>query len=258
MIIAVAGSLGVGKSQWIWQQIAQIDNQPLGYFSPQTDSVPIDTIFLQSEYPQLQIYQTGQEVELIKSQIDETTTYIEIPWYLNLSEIEPLLATLNCHRVGICSEDGNNSEFKKWADEIVLGTATTISYPKMSLDIYRGILTGEILDYDSIATFWLELIQGAYGEVIRAKAIFDFADGQSYHGDFSSGKTELKFKALNLPTLLKDKADRFSGFEIVGKNLDKQEIARTIRDCCISSEAIAYYQQQLKNSLENRTEVELV
>ena len=257
MIIAVAGSLGAGKSQWIRQQIAQIDNQPIGYFSPQTDSVPIDTIFLQSEYPQLQIYQTGQEVELIKSQIDGTTTYIEIPWYLNLSEIEPLLATLNCHRVGICSEDGNNSELRKWADEIVLGVAT-ISYPKMSLDIYRGILTGEILDFDSLATFWLELIQGAYGEVIRAKAIFDLADGQSYHGNFISGKTELKFKALNLPPWLKDRADRKSGFEIVGKNLDKQEIARTVRDCCISSEAIAYYQQQMKNSLENRTEVEVV
>ncbi len=257
MIIAVAGSLGAGKSQWICQQIAQIDNQPLGYFSPQTDSVPIDTIFLQSEYPQLQIYQTGQEVELIKSQIDGITTYIEIPWYLNLSEIEPLLATLNCHRVGICSEDGNDSELKKWADEIVLGAATR-SDPKMSLDIYRGILSGEILDFDSIATFWLELIQGAYGEVIRAKAIFDFADGQSYHGNFSSGKTELKFKALNLPPGLKDRADRFSGFEIVGKNLDKQEIAQTIRDCCISSEAIAYYQQQMQNSLENRTEVEVV
>ena len=257
MIIAVAGSLGAGKSQWIRQQIAQIDNQPIGYFSPQTDSVPIDTIFLQSEYPQLQIYQTGQEVELIKSQIDGTTTYIEIPWYLNLSEIEPLLATLNCHRVGICSEDGNNSELRKWADEIVLGAAT-ISYLKMSLDIYRGILTGEILDYDSLATFWLELIQGAYGEVIRAKAIFDLADGQSYHGNFISGKTKLNFKALNLPPWLKDRPDRFSGFEIVGKNLDKQEIAQTVRDCCISSEAIAYYQQQMKNSLENRTEVEVL
>ncbi|MGF1488136.1 MAG: GTP-binding protein [Prochloraceae cyanobacterium] len=258
MIIAVAGSLGAGKSQWIRQQIAQIDNQPLGYFSPQTDSVPIDTIFLKSEYPQLQIYQTGQEVELIKSQVDRTVTYIEIPWYLNLSEIEPLITALGCHRVGICSEDGKNSELKKWADEIVFLGAATISYPKMSLDIYRGILTGEILDFDSIATFWLELIQGAYGEVIRAKAIFDFADGQSYHGDFSSGKTELKFKALNLPPSLKDKADRFSGFEIVGKNLDKQEIAQTIRDCCISSEAIAYYQQQMKNSLANQTEVEVV
>ena len=61
------------------------------------------------------------------------------------------------------------------------------------------MLTGEILDFDSLATFWLELTQGAYGEVFRAKGIFDLVDGQIYYGDFRLEKSELEFEPLNLP-----------------------------------------------------------
>ncbi|MGB5632879.1 MAG: GTP-binding protein, partial [Waterburya sp.] len=63
MIIAVASPPGAGKTHWIHQQIAQTNN-PVGYFSPETDSIPIDAIYLQSEYPQLKLYQTGEEAVL--------------------------------------------------------------------------------------------------------------------------------------------------------------------------------------------------
>ena len=118
-------------------------------------------------------------------------------------------------------------------------------------------MTGEILDFDSLATFWLELTQGAYGEVVRAKGIFDLVDGQIYYGDFRSGKSELEFLPLNLPRWLNGKPDRHSGFEIVGSNLDKAEIAQTIRDCCVPESAINYYQQQVKENLATELETEL-
>ena len=63
MIIAVASPPGAGKTHWIHQQIAQT-NKPVGYFSPQTDSLPIDATYLQSEYPQLKLYRVGEEAEL--------------------------------------------------------------------------------------------------------------------------------------------------------------------------------------------------
>ena len=88
MIIAVASPPGAGKTHWIHQQLAQT-SKPVGYFSPQTDSVPIDATYLQSECPQLKLYQTGEEAEL-----DKTITYLEIPWYLDLAGIayEKILA----------------------------------------------------------------------------------------------------------------------------------------------------------------------
>lgn len=179
-------------------------------------------------------------------------TYIEIPWYLDLAGIEPLLQTVNSHRVAIIPDDTDSTELKSWADEII--PTTNITNPTTALQIHRGVLTGEILDFDSLATFWLELTQGAYGEVVRAKGIFDLADGQSYYGDFTSGKPEIELKPLNLPRWLDGRPDRFSGFEIVGSNLDKAEIVQTVRDCCIPEDAINYYQQQVKESLASQLE----
>lgn len=250
MIIAVASPPGTGKTHWIYQQIAQV-KQPVGYFSPQTDSVPIDAIYLQSEYPQLKLYQTGEEADL-----NNTITYLEIPWYLDLAGIEPLLQTFNSHRVAIIPDDTDNTELKTWADEIIPGDYTI--KPTTALQIHRGVLTREILDFDSLATFWLELTQGAYGEVVRAKGIFDLVDGQIYYGDFRFGKSELEFKPLNLPRWLNGRPTRQSGFEIVGNNLDRQEIAQTVRDCCVPESAINSYQQQVKESLETEPEVKLV
>ena len=250
MIIAVASPPGVGKTHYIRQQIAQADG-PLGYFSPQTDSLPIDAIYLQSKYPQLKLYQTGSEAEL-----NNTTTYLEIPWYLNLAGIEPLLQTFNAHRVAIIPANTDNAELKTWADVIIAGDRTT--EPTSSWQIHRGVLTGEILDFDSLATFWLELTQGAYGEVVRAKGIFDLEDGQIYYGDFMPDKPELEFKPLDLPRWLDGRPTRQSGFEIVGNNLDRQEIAQTVKDCCVPESAIISYQQQVKDSLATEPEVELV
>ncbi|MBW4534198.1 MAG: GTP-binding protein [Pleurocapsa minor HA4230-MV1] len=254
MIIAVASPPGAGKTHWICQQIAQT-NKPVGYFSPQTDSLPIDTIYLQSEYPQLKIYQTGEEAALL-TEADQSLIFLEIPWYLDLSGIEPLLKTLNSHRVAIISPDANNTELTTWADEIVSGNQ--ITKLTTSWQIHRGVLTGEILDFDSLATFWLELTQGAYGEVLRVKGMFDLEDGQIYHGDFMPNQPELEFQPLNLPRWLDGRPVRKSGFEIVGNKLDRAEIAQTIKDCCIPESAISYYQQQVKESLATEPEVELV
>ncbi|ACB54198.1 conserved hypothetical protein [Crocosphaera subtropica ATCC 51142] len=247
MIIAVASPPGAGKTHWIHQQIAQT-NKTVGYFSPETDSIPIDAIYLQSKYPQLKLYQTGEEAAFT-----DTITYVEIPWYLDKEGIEPLLQTDNSHRVAIIPDDTDGTELKSWAEEII--SAINIIKPTTGLQIHRGVLTGEILDMNSLATFWLELIQGAYGEVVRAKGIFDLADGQIYYGDFISGKSELAFKPLNLPRWLNGKPDRFSGFEVVGSNLDKAEIVQTVRDCCVPEVAINYYQQQVKEALATELEV---
>ena len=105
---------------------------------------------------------------------------------------------------------------------------------------------------------WITRFFAVNKEVIRAKGIFDLVDGQIYYGDFRSGKWELKFKPLNLSRWLNGKPDRQSGFEIVGSNLDKAEIAQTVRDCCVPESAINYYQQQVKESLATELEVEVV
>lgn len=71
-------------------------------------------------------------------------------------------------------EDINSQELEAWANEIIPGDI--VIKPTTALQVHRGVLTRDILDYYSLAAFWLELTQDAYGEVVRAKGIFDLED----------------------------------------------------------------------------------
>ena len=84
----------------------------------------------------MKLYQTGEETKL-----NNTITYVEIPWYLDLAGIEPLLQTFNSHRVAIIPGDTDSTELKTWADEIIPGEHCIIK-PTTALQIHRGVLTG--------------------------------------------------------------------------------------------------------------------
>ncbi|MFY7807135.1 MAG: hypothetical protein ACOVQ7_27290 [Limnoraphis robusta] len=98
--------------------------------------------------------------------------------------------------------------------------------------------------------FWFELIKGAYGEVIRAKGIFDIVSGESIYGDFVAGTMNQEFVALDVPLWLAGRPQRFSGLEIVGFDLNKAELSQTLKDCFLPESQISYYQQQIQTSLE--------
>ena len=279
LIVAIAGLPGSGKTHWIREQLTQAQS-PIRYFNPGTGSVAIDSIALATAFPQLQVLTEGQESELFATGTD-TTTYIELPWHLELSTLEPLLQSLNCQRVAIMPL---TEETKDWADEVVLGNQAAQDYLSQvesrtsQLQIQRGLLTGEIIDWASLTTFWFELIHGAYGEVIRAKAIFDIASGESIYGDFVAGtvrkmfgetgnvwrsptrqdrqlSANQEFVALDLPQWLEGRPQRFSGFEIVGQDLNKAAITQTIKDCCLPESHIEAYQQQMKQSLQQEENI---
>lgn len=258
MIVAVIGTPGSGKTNWIREQIANTKNN-VCYFSPKTESAPIDATLIESEFPNVQVLSTGQERELFAAAQSESTTYIEIPWYLDLLTIEPFLQQLNCHRVAIMPPQTQNTGWHAWADEVIPGNHLAedrrldISTPN-SLDIHRGILTGGVIDFASLEVFWSELVEGAYGNIARVKGIFDIMDGQSIYGEFLKNLPPEDFQALNLPRWVEGRPQRFSGFEIVGRNLAQKQISQTVKDCCLSESAIAYYQQQIQESLVNEEE----
>lgn len=249
-IVVVTGPPGVGKTTWIQQQLARVRASVL-YFNPGTGTVPIDQTYIATAFPGVQILQgetESQFLQLLAKIPEQAVAYIELGFHLDLAAIEPVLAQFSCHWVAVMPQNTQKTGWHAWADEVVPGARfeKVVIHPQ----ICRLLLTGEILDLASLEVFWYELTQEAYGQVTRAKGIFDLADGQSVYGDFVLNVLARDFAPLNLPRWLEGRPQRFSGMEVVGKNLDEEAIAQTLKDCCLSEAAIRYYQQQVIESLK--------
>ncbi len=92
-----------------------------------------------------------------------------------------------------------------------------------------------------------------------------YLQSSALYFDFVAGLADPTYLELNLPRWLNGRPvsealrrNRFSGIEVVGEALDQEarseadpfRIAQTLKDCCLEEQAIAYYQQQIKDSLE--------
>jgi len=54
----------------------------------------------------------------------------------------------------------------------------TLDFP--ALESWSHDLSGNAWDPDSLSNFWFELVNGAYGDVYRAKALMKLPDGQAF------------------------------------------------------------------------------
>ena len=253
IITVVAGIPGVGKTSFIRKQIPKANSAV--YFSPGTGNVPIDQTCLAIDFPNLKIITDAQESQLIEYLANGGVAFVELGFYLELDAMSSLLDTIPSSRIAIIPPGTKNSEWHQWANQTVEGFAI---YSNMNnCQIWRSPTQGQVIDPASLDVFWYEeLTAGAYGQIIRAKAIFDIADGRAFYFDFVLGK-ETEYQELNLPRWLKGRPERFSGIEVFGHNLNQKTLAESLQDCCLPDAAILAYQQQVKETLDI-TEEELV
>ena len=177
---------------------------------------------------------------------DEISAYIELGFHLDLAAIGELLDPLSYHCVAIVPPVPKNSEWHQWADQLVVGVPSFVEFAAPMM--WRIPLTGQVIDTHILEVFWYELTQGAYGDV-KTKGIFDVVDGRLLYADFVDGLVQSDFEQLNLFRHLEGQSQRFSGVEVVSKNLDESAIARTLKDCCLSEAALRHYQQQIQQEL---------
>ncbi len=255
MIVAVSGPPGVGKTHWIARHLRQHKPQNPCYLNPQTETLPLDATWLGTEFPTLQMLPPGQFAQLLA--LFEGIVYLELPWYLDLGGIEPLLQRAECDRIAILPPHSPETPWHNWADQIHAGNPLTLSpdFHHHPPQVHRTQLNGKVLDFNSLAVFWYELLQGAYGEVIRAKGILEIASGEAVYGDFVRGRMNDEFPALDWPQWLQGRPQRLSGLEICGDGLQREAIIQTLEDCCLSDEQLHHYQQQIRASLDREPEV---
>lgn len=244
-IALISGPPGAGKTTWIRQNLDDTSN-PIVYFSPGNNNVPIDQTIIAAEFPHCKTLTDGQELELLKLLGSGYSAYIEIGFHLELSEIDKIIGNLPHQRIALIPAELKQSEWHEWANKIIPG-APLQPLPE-NLELWRVPMTGQMLYPDSLNAFWYELTQQAYGTIYRAKAIFDLADWRSIYGEFIPTIEGDSFIELSLPRWLEGRPARFSGLEVFGQNLDQPALAQTIKDSCLTDTELRAYQQRLKQA----------
>ena len=244
MITVVAGPCGAGKTTWILQELAQVPT-PAVYMTPGVSTVPIDATRVATRFPQVEIFHRQHETELLKRLADGVPAYFEMGFQLETDM--PLLEAQPHRRVALVAQESQDTGWELWADSMIQGNPSTLDVK--SAQLWRAPLSGQVFDPPSLDTFWQELTQGAYGEVHRAKGIFELADGQAFHFDFMNSLPGSAYTELNLPRWVQGRPNRFSGIEVVGQGLDERAIAATLKDCYLSDSLLAAHQTTLKDAI---------
>ncbi len=236
----VAGAPGLGKTRWIGDRLAQGGL----YWSPQLGGVATDRHLLQALHPRLSILE-----EMPPSLPQGQELFIEIGFHLDLADTDRLIQSLvsaPIERIAFVPEQLQDSIWHGWADRVY---GVPCPYPLEDIQLWRSPLTGEVFDPASLTELFGELSDGAYGDVYRCKGIFDITDGRYFYIDYVMGNEEIIYQELPMALWLSGRPQRFAGIEIFGSGLKGKAIGETLADCCLTEDAIYFYQNQIKQSL---------
>ena len=104
------------------------------------------------------------------------------------------------------------------------------------LESWHLSLQGEVWDPSSLSSFWFELVNGAYGDVYRAKALTNLPDGRSIFCNWMVSRQGSQFLPLKSMAPSTGRPKRTSHLVVQGKDLNAKGIKTTINDCLLSDE----------------------
>ena len=91
-------------------------------------------------------------------------------------------------------------------------------------------------------------MNGAYGDVYRAKALMNLPDGRYILFKWIVTQKGSQYQTLNQVAPLNGRPERHSEIVIQGKNLNFQLIKSTINNCLLSDAVLEHHQATLRNS----------
>lgn len=245
-LIAVAGPSGSGKTTWISQYLKQ-PATPTYYLCPGLGNASVDLASIDYRFPWIQTIPDTEAQTILSRLSEETVVYVELGFYLDLAS--PVLTSFPCHRVAVVSPETESSQWQNFADEIITGNSVQSSRYGDSPQIWSSPLTGQVFDPPSLETIWMEIIGGAYGQVQRAKGLFELPDGTLIQMDFVDALPGSEYRELNVPRWLEGRPNRFSGIEVVGWNLEESTIKQILLESCLSDQALSQYQSYYQETI---------
>ncbi len=225
-VILVAGTPGSGKTTFIAEQLR--GDRGRSFYST-ANPVPIDSAWLWAEFPDLGLVDAAETEE-------EGTFWVEVGFHQKLEEVAAQWSAYQPERLALLAAGVDATPWQEWGATV---QTVPVSLPPLTRpQSWRVPLRGQVFDPPSWHTFWQELTAGAYGTVIRAKAICEVPDGQAWAVDFAWGHPDSRYRVLPLPRWLQGRPDRFSGLEVVGEHLQTEGLA----DCLLADAVLAQYQ----------------
>ena len=115
------------------------------------------------------------------------------------------------------------------------------------LESWHRNLQGCVWDPNSLSSFWFELVNGAYGDVYRAKALMNLPDGRSFLCNWMVSQQSSQFLPLEAVEPPAGRPNRPSHLVVQGRALDPAGIQSTIDDCLLTDDVLELHQAPLRD-----------
>lgn len=232
-VVLVSGPPGCGKTSWILSRLLE-HRGPRAYrrldgVDPEGRPLALDggldQAFLHDQIPDLRELAGGSQDpapdgEGLLALIELALFRPEVPQTLALA----LRPDRHLHF-------GRDSELPR-QDTLEFGALAS-----WSLDLAQ-----EVWDPASLNSFWFELVNGAYGDVYRAKALVNLPDGRGFLFNWMVSCSGTQFLPLLSVAPPQGRPGRLSRLVVQGKDLDTAGLQTTIADCLLS-DAVLELQQ---------------
>lgn len=251
----ITGPPGCGKTNWILNTL-QNHSGPKAYLQlhghssnelEQAGNVGIDRAWLTDQIPDLQHAEVN--ADLVQEPQKDQLTLIEWPQFhppktVGIEGADPsLLNTLSGMNL-------SPQRVLNFGCDAELPDQDTLRFTR--LESWSLNLHGQVWDPNSLSSFWFELVNGAYGDVYRAKALMNLPDGRAFLCNWMVSQPSSQFLPLKnvLPPL--GRPQRTSELVVQGKALNSPGIESTIHDCLLSDEALELHQAPLREQFNQQ------
>lgn len=244
----ISGPPGCGKTNWILNTLKS-HTGPCGYLRLEGRSKPgleqgqdqnIDWNWLKDQIPHLKNMNSHDYSKGAESQ-DSMFKLIEISEFQALRGTEPD-GINSLIRAQLDALNLQPEQIRHFDKDPELPKQDTLDYN--TLESWSIKLNENVWDPNSLSSFWFELVNGAYGDVYRAKALMNLPDGRAFYCNWIVSQQGSQFLPLNGVEQPNGRPKRLSALVVQGKALNNSDIQATIQDCLLSDDVLEMHQAQ--------------